>query len=397
MTKKIARRRNALKPPSKRSTPVMKYFIGDQFKPSILLLGFFSKNYGTTTLEFKIDESLFGIVGFERHHIGISKVLATYSDTEDFYQVTREAFVERLARGCKISQSLGTIQDPTLLEWIERLGISRVKVKGSLYRCHRCRRWELPEATVNYIIDLAKAEMERPESDSRLRGSIRGYCEKCTLEREKEKLEQQSTEVLLAEIPALAEEIRVVSVSQIAKDLARQFEPTELERHQNISLGKETELYKVGGRRGPDHWYWSLTQPKSFHYADDFPIDIPVGRLFFYSADEQSITVFPSAIQDLEPWILNTPIGEWKKNAVAKVKQHLKGLNQIQDGEKRFLLMLSAWHVWEDRQELRDVLSPIIYGDVIQKRPGHDKIKELINDYWAGTLDFSLESFHSVF
>jgi hypothetical protein len=93
-----------------------------------------------------------------------------------------------VAQGIRIAENVGT--RPVNKRWVDVVGdISSVKIGGSLYKCYRCEKGELQPKDDEFILKLARSEIEMAGSPEETR--IEFVCEKCMKKgkraREKEK------------------------------------------------------------------------------------------------------------------------------------------------------------------------------------------------------------------
>lgn len=81
-----------------------------------------------------------------------------------------------VAQGIRIAENVGT--KPVNQKWVDVVGdISSVKIGGSLYKCYRCEKGELQPKDDEFILKVARSEMELAGSPEETK--IEFVCEKC--------------------------------------------------------------------------------------------------------------------------------------------------------------------------------------------------------------------------
>lgn len=85
-----------------------------------------------------------------------------------------------VAQGLRIADAVGA---PSSRHWVKIVGdIEGVRIAGSLYKCFRCERGELPDEVDGSILSIARDEGRRRVAGTREEQAIYFVCDNCNSE-----------------------------------------------------------------------------------------------------------------------------------------------------------------------------------------------------------------------
>ncbi|MDG7027495.1 MAG: hypothetical protein JRN16_03690 [Nitrososphaerota archaeon] len=97
-----------------------------------------------------------------------------------FHPIEIEEAKWLVAQGLRIADAVGT---PSSRHWVKIVGdIEGVRIEGSLYKCFRCERGELPDEVDRRILSVAKDEGRRRVAGTPEEQTLYFVCDNCRSE-----------------------------------------------------------------------------------------------------------------------------------------------------------------------------------------------------------------------
>jgi len=115
----------------------------------------------TKNLVFLLDPWKAGYRDFESHKGSISSLKREIGmPSIKFYPISKKEAATFLRRGIEIADAVGVEIGEDAKSWFEKLGVYKIKPKGSLYKCFNCEEGELSQDDVEEILEIARKEVE---------------------------------------------------------------------------------------------------------------------------------------------------------------------------------------------------------------------------------------------
>ena len=134
------------------------------------------------TLSFLIDLFKLGLKDFSMYNESARSLIRRINARDDveFEEILKADAANLLARGLAIAKEVGTTISVDCQKWLENLGIPKIILTGSLYKCFLCEKGELPEETVKKILEIAKRELQSGVAGTEEEEMIFFVCDSCT-------------------------------------------------------------------------------------------------------------------------------------------------------------------------------------------------------------------------
>ena len=133
------------------------------------------------TLNFLIDLFKLGLKDFQVYNESARSLIRriTLVGNMEFEEITKPDAANFLAQGLTIAREVGTPLSADCKKWLDNLGIPKIKVTGSLYKCFLCGKGELSEETTKKILEIAKKELQSGIAGTEEEEMIFFECDNC--------------------------------------------------------------------------------------------------------------------------------------------------------------------------------------------------------------------------
>jgi len=157
------------------------FLLSDSDGSQILLVYVKNNEYKNgLTLSFLIDFFKLGLKDFYTTSKNINTIVRM-SGT-DFFEITKAEALKLLVNGLTIAKAVGTPISPGCKLWLDKFGVSKYKIKGSLYKCFNGDGGELSDKQVAKILAIAKKELQSGVAGTPAEEIIEEYCSECAEE-----------------------------------------------------------------------------------------------------------------------------------------------------------------------------------------------------------------------
>lgn len=167
---------------SKKKSKVVCYRTDDQGSVMVLI-SIVRQKRRPTNLLFLVDLWKMGIKDLRIRRGSadtlIRELSATLFDDTNFIPISKKEAAHLLAQGLKIANYLHLDLDADVRKWLKKLGVYKVNIEGSVYKCYRCETNDLTPEEEDIISEATLADLNDGTIGEPMESLIYFTCSTC--------------------------------------------------------------------------------------------------------------------------------------------------------------------------------------------------------------------------